>query len=185
MDTCYFHSFSFFFLIEWTFFAVWIPKWRGIGIGGILTVAFIVQVNSCASSQGLSSRQPGKAVPCESGSLSHGKFSWEFKEIQTPSENKRKTKALHHSFSLSRTPKIPKFEVFLKPQQSQRHSVWKPLCCRGEKEMKHREGRGWRKTNRFSTGPINHQLALEYPVHWQLLKTSAFLNQRWAKPRKG
>lgn len=111
-------------------------------IRDILTAAFVVQVNSCASSQGLTSRQPGKAVPCENCSLSHGKFPWEFKEIQTLSENKRKTKALNHSFSLSRTPKISKFEVFLKLQQRQRHSVWKPLCCRGEKEMKHSKGRG-------------------------------------------
>lgn len=81
-------------------------------IGDILTVAFVVQVNSCASSQDLTSRLPGKSVLCESCSLSRGKFPWEFKEIQTLSENKRKTRALNHSFSLSRTPKISKFEVF-------------------------------------------------------------------------
>lgn len=110
-------------------------------IGDILTAAFIVQVNSCASSQDLTPGQSGKAVPCESCS-----FPWEFKEIQTLAENKRNTKALNDPLFLSRTPKACKFEVFLKPKQCQRHPVWKPLCSQGEKEMKHGKGRGCRKT---------------------------------------
>ena len=69
--------------------------------GDILTTAFTVQVNSYASSQDLTAGLSGKAVPCDSCSLSH-ENSRKFK-LQQKIKGTQKPSTILFSF-----PELPK-----------------------------------------------------------------------------
>lgn len=86
-------------------------------------------------------------------------FLWEFKEIQTPAENRRYTKAPNHHLFLCKTPYTCKSEVFLKTKQCQIQFGSYCVVKRKQKWNTEREGDVERQ-NGVSKGPINQQLLL-------------------------